>query len=306
MSRRRTKCRSGGRSGRVMPCCAVSAPKRNSASAGWRGHGRWWMSPRRGRPPPVDRVEGVALGQPRFERVRRGGEGRADRAIAPGEAGAPRAGMEPPALVLDPAVALADRHPCEEVRQMIPAPCQGDRDRVRRVEAVEVDTGSVAAWPGDVGADVELRECAEPRDGERLRAEADAAHAEGDNAHPRLSLVQIEFEPGGDGATKHVGLDRPVREEEIAPDLVHRERAFRRRPRAVRRIREGTARAPRPPVRERSREICIVALIALIAPAHRASLLAKSRLARSGYHRNRLNNGQARARRRTMRRVIAI
>ena len=49
-SRRRAKWRSGGASGSVRPCCAVSARQRRVPSAGWRGQGTWWMSPRSTRP----------------------------------------------------------------------------------------------------------------------------------------------------------------------------------------------------------------------------------------------------------------
>src|ERR1700722_1310510 len=113
---------------------------------------------------------------------------------------------------------------------MKPGAGDADGDRVGCVEAKKPDAGFPVAL--DVGADVEFGEGGECRQ-RGSAAQANAGHAEWDDADPGFTVKRIDFKRGGDQRTQSTQpgcVDWPVGEEKVVPGLRHDPWGWRNRP----------------------------------------------------------------------------
>ena len=160
---------------------------------------------------PALREEPVALDEEVLERADLRPPGRAARLVARREGGG-----SPAAEVVTAVVVPDRRHAGDPVRQSIERATGGSEERARGVEADEPDARHAAH--AHVRADVELgnrRQGRPRRSGRRPAPE----HAEGDDRDPRSVAEEVGLDAGWQRARESLGLDGPVREEQVAPLL---------------------------------------------------------------------------------------
>ena len=223
---RAEKCSSGSSSRSSIPDGGMVFSS-IAASAGWSGHGSWWISARF-KPSCVLRIEAVALGQEVGQRARIGVDDVADRPV-----GHPKRRpltAAPPALVLQPAVSPLGPHLGAEVRELVDAPRRLDGEVALGIEAEEPDPGLSAGRDVRTGVDLEKGRDQRQR---RQPARSQPGDAKRRDADPCLVLEEIELEPLREVRPERVGGRPPVREQQLVPGLAHHPRRLGQRPRPV-------------------------------------------------------------------------
>src|SRR5216683_3207352 len=102
-------------------------------------------------------VKGIAFGQEMLQRPWPRGKGVANRAIPALQQSCRRSAMNPPALVMNPALVLGAAHSRAKIRQVKPRARDGYSQRVSRVQAEEPHARLSAAC--HVSADIQFWKC---------------------------------------------------------------------------------------------------------------------------------------------------
>src|SRR5215204_6674827 len=122
---------------------------------------------------------------------------------------------------------MAHGHPGPEIREAIGQARPPHRQPAVRVEAEEVDPRP--SVHGDVGANVYLQESG--REWQRRQAaQPKPLHPEGGHRQPGTSLTAVRAQLRGHHAPEHLGVNRPMREEELPPGLGHEPAPLRKWP----------------------------------------------------------------------------
>src|SRR5580700_4843071 len=175
----------------------------------------------------IGRVKAIALGEPMLKRTFLAQAYFGSRTVASvkfrGTAQTARGIMNAFAILLR-------THRCLKIGQMIKPAGSPDCRKIGRVEAEEIN--SRLASKVYIGADIQLRESREA--GERRQpANSNSAHAKGNDSKPALAIEGVERELYGDQRSHGNCGNRPVRKQQIVPDLLHQPWARRQRPRTM-------------------------------------------------------------------------
>src|SRR5262249_55951936 len=151
-----------------------------------------------------------------------------DRAVAHLKAAGPGLRALARAAIGNPFALRLATHARTKIRQMKDHPRRSDSNGVRSVQTKKPHTGLAAA--SDIGPNVQFRKLGKPRQCRRP-ASADAGHTERHNAEPCAAVECVNTEaPGNERAQSFLG-NRPVREEQIVPNLSHNPVTARNAPR---------------------------------------------------------------------------
>src|SRR6266403_1006271 len=165
--------------------------------------------------PLMHGVKAIAFRQPMLDGPAFAKPDRSDRTITPMKFGLPVATAR---RVADLLPRNFRRHVREKIWQVVKGTCGANGWHVGCVQ-----TKKVHAWfvpESHISTNIELREAGEPWNG-RESAGAYAAHPEGNDAHPALTVEPIERELGGDQSPDCLRSNRPVRKEQVMPSLCH-------------------------------------------------------------------------------------
>src|SRR6202042_2218205 len=161
------------------------------------------------------RVKAIALGEPMLNRTFLAQAYCGSRTVAAAKF---RGTAQTARGIMNAFAILLRTHRCLKIGQMIKRAGSPDCRKIGCVEAEEIN--SRLAPKGCIGADIQLRESREAGEG-RQPASSNSAHAKGNDSKPALATEGVERELCGDERSHCNGGNRPVRKQQIVPDLLH-------------------------------------------------------------------------------------